>query len=301
MPSDLTLPHLDQIELLPPITDAPPSEEAVREFAAAVLAKLTLAVGKAVPAATDRDWFIATALALRDRVIHRWLAAERNSQAKGRKRVYYLSLEFLLGRLLNDVVENLRMTELVRIALGDLGVDPERMRLAEPDAALGNGGLGRLAACLMDSMTTACFAKSLSTAGNRNCRNSGCRSAIRGNSSARRSSMTSITAARSTTSRPRAAAMRSGAPRRRCRRSPTTRRSSAGAAATSILCGYGRRARPTRCGSMSSTKATMSRPLNSRRAPRRFPKSSTPPTTHRRGRNYACGRNISLLPPRSRT
>ncbi len=153
MPSDLTLPHLDQIELLPPITDAPPSEEAVREFAAAVLAKLTLAVGKAVPAATDRDWFIATALALRDRVIHRWLAAERNSQAKGRKRVYYLSLEFLLGRLLNDVVENLRMTELVRIALGDLGVDPERMRLAEPDAALGNGGLGRLAACLMDSMT----------------------------------------------------------------------------------------------------------------------------------------------------
>ncbi|MBV8120858.1 MAG: glycogen/starch/alpha-glucan phosphorylase, partial [Alphaproteobacteria bacterium] len=105
------------------------------------------------PAATDRDWFVASALALRDRVIHRWLAADRASQAKGRKRVYYLSLEFLIGRLFSDVVENLRLTELVRTALGDLGVDLGRLRAAEPDAALGNGGLGRLAACLMDSMT----------------------------------------------------------------------------------------------------------------------------------------------------
>jgi starch phosphorylase len=137
----------------PPIEDTPMTDEAVREFGAAVLAKLTLAVGKAAPAATDRDWFIATALALRDRVIHRWLAADRTTQAKGRKRVYYLSLEFLIGRLFSDVVENLRLTETVRVALGDLGVDLGRMRAAEPDAALGNGGLGRLAACFMDSMT----------------------------------------------------------------------------------------------------------------------------------------------------
>jgi starch phosphorylase len=136
----------------PPIEDTPPGDEDVREFEAAVLAKLTLAVGKAAPAATDRDWFVATALALRDRVIHRWLAADRATQAKGRKRVYYLSLEFLIGRLFSDVVENLRMSEIVRVALGDLGVDLDRMRAAEPDAALGNGGLGRLAACFMDSM-----------------------------------------------------------------------------------------------------------------------------------------------------
>ena len=112
-----------------------------------------MAVGKAAPAATDRDWFVATALALRDRVIHRWLAADRASQARGRKRVYYLSLEFLIGRLFSDVVENLRLAEIVRTALGDIGVDLDRMRAAEPDAALGNGGLGRLAACFMDSMT----------------------------------------------------------------------------------------------------------------------------------------------------
>ena len=134
------------------IVDAPPTEADVREFEAAVLAKLTLAVGKDAGAATDRDWFVATALALRDRIIHRWLAADRASQAKGRKRVYYLSLEFLIGRLFSDVVENLRLTEIVRVALGDIGVDLDRMRAAEPDAALGNGGLGRLAACFMDSM-----------------------------------------------------------------------------------------------------------------------------------------------------
>ena len=137
----------------PPIADAPATEADVRQFEAAVLAKLTLAVGKDAAAATDRDWFVATALALRDRVIHRWLAADRASQAKGRKRVYYLSLEFLIGRLFSDVVENLRLTEIVRMALGDIGVDLDRMRAAEPDAALGNGGLGRLAACFMDSMT----------------------------------------------------------------------------------------------------------------------------------------------------
>jgi starch phosphorylase len=153
MPSQPCDQNLFDTGLLPPITDAPPSEDDVREFAAAILSKLTLAVGKAAPAATDRDWFVATALALRDRVIHRWLAAERASHAKGRKRVYYLSLEFLLGRLFTDVIENLRLTELVRVALGDLGVDLDRMRVAEPDAALGNGGLGRLAACLMDSMS----------------------------------------------------------------------------------------------------------------------------------------------------
>ena len=67
----------------PAIADTSPSEQDVAEFAAAVLAKLTLAVGKDAAAATDRDWFVATALALRDRVIHRWLAADRATQARG--------------------------------------------------------------------------------------------------------------------------------------------------------------------------------------------------------------------------
>ena len=139
---------------LTPALDKPPTDEDIEQFKAAVLAKLTAAIGKDPPAATGRDWFFATALALRDRVIHRWLAAERESQAKGRKRIYYFSLEFLIGRLLNDIVGNLRLTEVVRRALGDLGVDYDRVRLVEPDAALGNGGLGRLASCFMESMAS---------------------------------------------------------------------------------------------------------------------------------------------------
>jgi starch phosphorylase len=135
-----------------PTEDAQPGDADIAEFRASVLAKLTLAVGKDPAGATDRDWFVATALVLRDRIIHRWLAAERRSRAKGRKQVYYLSLEFLIGRLFADIVENLRLTELVRTALGDLGVDLDRLRATEPDAALGNGGLGRLAACFLDSL-----------------------------------------------------------------------------------------------------------------------------------------------------
>src|SRR5580692_173781 len=129
-------------------------ESDIAEIKSAVLAKLTLAAGKDPSSAVDRDWFVATALTIRDRVMHRWLASERESQSKGRKRVYYLSLEFLIGRLLADVLCNLGMTELFNTALGDLGVDLNGLKAAEPDAALGNGGLGRLAACFMESMAS---------------------------------------------------------------------------------------------------------------------------------------------------
>ncbi|HEV2301589.1 MAG TPA: glycogen/starch/alpha-glucan phosphorylase [Stellaceae bacterium] len=138
----------------PPPDDPPAREADIQEFKATVLAKLTLAVGKDAAAATARDWFVATALSLRDRTIHRWLEGDREAQAKGRKRVYYLSLEFLIGRLLDEVICNLRLDPVVRAALGDLGVDLDLVRAAEPDAALGNGGLGRLAACFMESMAT---------------------------------------------------------------------------------------------------------------------------------------------------
>jgi len=141
----------------PRLVDPPENaatEQAIDEFKRAVLAKLTLAVGKDAASASDRDWFVATTLTLRDRVVHRWLEAERQTLARGRKQIYYLSLEFLIGRLLNDVAGNLRMNDIVHRALGDLGVDFERVRYAEPDAALGNGGLGRLAACFMESMAS---------------------------------------------------------------------------------------------------------------------------------------------------
>ncbi len=302
--------------LLPPIADTPASEDEIREFASTVLAKLTLAVGKAAPAATDRDWFVATALALRDRIIHRWLAADRASQAKGRKRVYYLSLEFLIGRLFSDVVENLRLTETVRVALGDIGVDLDRMRAAEPDAALGNGGLGRLAACFMDSMT----ALGIPACGYGIRYDHGLfRQVIKdgwqqefpehwlsfGNpwEFERPEIVYDINYGGRVdhASRQMAARARSGIPTKPSRPSPTTPRSSAGAGGTSICCGCGRREPSIRCASTSSTKATTSPHWRSRRGPRPYQRYCIRATTRRLGRSCGCARSISLSRPRSRT
>jgi starch phosphorylase len=126
----------------------------VEAFRTLILAKLTYAVGKDMRTATDHDWFMATALAVRDRIVDRWQDSTRAAVRDGRKRVYYLSLEFLIGRLLADALCNLGLTDVAREALGELGVDYHRLRKLEPDAALGNGGLGRLAACFMESMAT---------------------------------------------------------------------------------------------------------------------------------------------------
>src|SRR5499426_1764514 len=146
--------HTDGADLSIRPAIAAAEENDVDEIKSAVLAKLALDLGKDASAATDRDWFVAAALTIRDRIVHRWLAVDRATHAQGRKRVYYLSLEFLIGRLFADVLCNLGWTEIFRAALGDLGVDLNRLRAAEPDAALGHGGLGRLAACFMESMAT---------------------------------------------------------------------------------------------------------------------------------------------------
>ena len=131
---------------------APPSAEATMR--AAILGKLTYSVGKSRTGASERDWFVATAMAVRDGVVERWLTSTADTYRAGAKRVYYLSLEFLIGRQLSDVMNNLGLTETVRAALAGLDVDLDRLRAIEPDAALGNGGLGRLAACFMESMAT---------------------------------------------------------------------------------------------------------------------------------------------------
>jgi len=119
-----------------------------------ILAELTYSVGRSPETASTRDWFVATALAVRDRIVDRWVLEHAPDHARPRKRVYYLSLEFLIGRLLFDALHNLGLTEAAREALAGLGVELDRVREAEPDAALGNGGLGRLAACFMDSMAS---------------------------------------------------------------------------------------------------------------------------------------------------
>jgi starch phosphorylase len=125
--------------------------EALRD---AILAKLTYAVGRDRAHAHDHDWYVATALAVRDHAVDRWFATSRAADARRQKRVYYLSLEFLIGRLLSEYLCNLQLQEVCREALAGLDVDLDRIRELEPDAALGNGGLGRLAACFMESMAT---------------------------------------------------------------------------------------------------------------------------------------------------
>ena len=132
----------------------PAEHEDVAALRQSVVHKLTYAVGRDPIVATDWDWFIAAALAVRDHVLERWMASTRNNYVSKGKRVYYLSLEFLIGRLLHDSLNNLGLVERMRAALAELGVDYDRLRDIEHDAALGNGGLGRLAACFMESMAT---------------------------------------------------------------------------------------------------------------------------------------------------
>jgi starch phosphorylase len=123
----------------------------VAELRAAILGKLTYFLGKDRQSARGRDWFVATALAVRDRIAERWLESDRRAEAQRKKRVYYLSIEYLIGRLLLDTLANLGLVEPIREALAGFDVDLEHLRTLESDAGLGTGGLGRLAACYMDS------------------------------------------------------------------------------------------------------------------------------------------------------
>lgn len=115
---------------------------------------LVYSVGKDARAATRRDWFNSAALAVRDRVVDRWMDTTRAVYAADAKRIYYFSMEFLIGRLLLNNLSNLGLVEEAREALDRLGLRLEEVLEMEPDPALGNGGLGRLAACFLDSMAT---------------------------------------------------------------------------------------------------------------------------------------------------
>jgi len=119
-----------------------------------IIERLTYRIGKDAKVAKPHDWLTATILVVRDRVIDKWMESTRRVYETGAKRVYYLSLEFLIGRLMRDAVSNLGLMEEITDALSSLGVDIRVIAGLEPDAALGNGGLGRLAACFMESMAT---------------------------------------------------------------------------------------------------------------------------------------------------
>jgi len=132
----------------------PSEDEEIGALRRALVAKLAYGVGKDPIVASPHDWFMAAALTVRDRIIDRWFPSTRTIYREKRKRVYYLSLEFLIGRLLKDSLNALGLTDTMRSALSELGVDLDALYEEEPDAALGNGGLGRLAACFMESMAS---------------------------------------------------------------------------------------------------------------------------------------------------
>ncbi len=115
---------------------------------------LIYSLGKDPITATSRDWFNSTAYAVRERLIERWMETMRSYYRSDAKRIYYFSMEFLTGRLLSNSLLNMGFYEPCREALSELELDFDRIRELERDAALGNGGLGRLAACFLDSMAT---------------------------------------------------------------------------------------------------------------------------------------------------
>jgi glycogen phosphorylase len=112
----------------------------------------TLALDRGM--ASERDFYMSTAWSIRDRLAERWAATQRRYREQDVKRVYYLSLEFLMGRTLGNALINLDLMEPTAEALEPLGFKLEDLEEMEPDAGLGNGGLGRLAACYLDSMAT---------------------------------------------------------------------------------------------------------------------------------------------------
>ncbi len=103
---------------------------------------------------TRQDWYNATALAVRDMLVEAMLATRARFERAGAKKLYYLSLEYLIGRSLENNLFNLGIIDVCRDYLADNGIDLQQLFDEEPDAALGNGGLGRLAACFLDSLAT---------------------------------------------------------------------------------------------------------------------------------------------------
>lgn len=115
---------------------------------------LHYSLGKDQYTTTPHDNFMALAIAVRDRIVERWMKTQQGYHTRNAKRVYYLSLEFLIGRLLGNNLLNLNLYEETQKALEEFGLDLLKLRGEEVDAGLGNGGLGRLAACFLDSMAT---------------------------------------------------------------------------------------------------------------------------------------------------
>ncbi|OOF65622.1 glycogen/starch/alpha-glucan phosphorylase [Rodentibacter sp. Ppn85] len=126
----------------------------VPELKKSIVYKLIFSIGRSPREASKRDWLNATLYAVRDLVTEGWITAARQARTEGARRVHYLSMEFLIGRTLSNALIAEEVYDLTKEALSELNVDLEEIIAKEVDPGLGNGGLGRLAACFMDSIAT---------------------------------------------------------------------------------------------------------------------------------------------------
>jgi starch phosphorylase len=109
---------------------------------------------KSIKEADDQQLFQAVSYAVKDIIVDQWMATHKKYEEKDAKTVYYLSMEFLTGRALGNIIINLKGNQAIKDAIEELGMNLDVIEDQEPDAALGNGGLGRLAACFLDSLST---------------------------------------------------------------------------------------------------------------------------------------------------
>ncbi|MFM7605975.1 MAG: glycogen/starch/alpha-glucan phosphorylase [Prosthecobacter sp.] len=133
--------------------NCPPSDSA-ESLKVSITNHLRFTLGAYVQSASENDWWVATCLALRDRVMDLSTKSRSLHRQEGVRRVHYLSLEYLMGRLLENNLRNSGLYEHTKAALAECGRDLDCLLQREPDMGLGNGGLGRLAACFMDSLST---------------------------------------------------------------------------------------------------------------------------------------------------
>ncbi len=124
------------------------------EFKKKVRDEAKMLYRKTLEEVSDRHKFVAVAYAVKDIVIDQWIATQKAYEKTDAKTVYYLSMEFLMGRALGNMIINLSSRNEIKEAIEELGLDLNVIEDQEPDAALGNGGLGRLAACFLDSLST---------------------------------------------------------------------------------------------------------------------------------------------------
>lgn len=148
----MTIKSNPQQKPLPPVNCFTGTD--IESLKASIASHLTYSLAKDEYSATRRDMLKSIVMAVRDRLFRRWIKTQQTYYERTAKRVYYLSLEFLIGRSLGNAVINLGLEDEISRAVGRLGYELEALEDEEFDAGLGNGGLGRLAACFLDSMAT---------------------------------------------------------------------------------------------------------------------------------------------------